>query len=279
MSLEALIDLWKIPRDDAYNILKHEPGDFIVSEFYYGAGVFRLLRKKEADMEKYDEKKQEYYKKMLTTSRKRKLSKEYFDDLIGRASMRDYVAEAQQAAKVEELKTKAIVSLETNQGTVKLKLFPDVAPLACENFIGLIEKGFYDGITFHRVIEGFMIQGGDPTATGGGGDTIWDGNPFIDEVTDDLLFDKPGLLAMANSGANTNKSQFFITVKPTPNLNKRHTIFGEVIEGYDVVEKISKVKTDDKDKPKKEQSIVKASVVGGWQDIVKDDEDLEQSEQ
>ena len=129
-----------------------------------------------------------------------------------------------------------IVVLETNQGNIEIKLMPDVAKKTCENFIGLVKKGYYNGIIFHRVIKGFMIQGGDPTGTGRGGDSIW-GEPFEDEVSASAKFDKPGILAMANSGPNTNGSQFFITTAPTQWLNMRHTIFGEVVAGYDVVEK------------------------------------------
>lgn len=256
MSLEALIDLWKIPKEDAYRILSHKEGEFIVAKFFYGDAVFRLLRKKKADLEKYNEKKREYYKKMLTTVKKRKLVKDYFEGLLERANYRDYVAEEKRAAKIEELKKKSLLMLETTRGNIELKLFPEIAPLACENFIGLAEKGYYDGLFFHRVVKDFMIQGGDPAGTGTGGESIW-GEPFVDEVSDELIFDRPGLLAMANSGPNTNKSQFFITVKPTSHLNRKHTIFGEVIYGFDVVEKISNSATDVKDKPLKEQKIIK----------------------
>ncbi|MFC1667333.1 peptidylprolyl isomerase [Candidatus Omnitrophota bacterium] len=152
-----------------------------------------------------------------------------------------------------------MIILETNRGNIELKLFLDVAPKACENFIGLVEKGYYDGIIFHRVIKDFMIQGGDPTGTGRGGESVW-GEPFEDEVSDKVLFDKPGILAMANSGVNTNGSQFFITTKPTPWLNKKHTIFGEVVSGYDVVEKIGNTPTDDSSKPKETQNITKAYI-------------------
>jgi len=260
MSLEALIDLWKIPKEDAYRILGSEQGDFIVGEFFYGDAVFRLLRKKTADMEKFDEKKKEYYKKTMTNTKKRKISKEYFDDLIGRADARDYILEDRQAKKVEDMKKRSVVAFETNQGTIEIKLFPETAPMACENFIGLIDKGYYDGIIFHRVIKDFMIQGGDPTGTGAGGDSIWE-QPFADEVNDEVLFDKPGLLAMANSGANTNKSQFFITTKATPWLNKKHTIFGEVTKGYDVVQAIEQVEVGPGDKPVEEQKIIKTYFV------------------
>ena len=129
------------------------------------------------------------------------------------------------------------VIFETNQGNIKVNLFCDVAPKACENLTGLVEKEYYNGLIFHRVIKGFMIQGGDPTGTGRGGQSIW-GSKFQDEVNRNVKFDRPGLLAMANSGPNTNGSQFFITTVPTPWLNMKHTIFGEVVEGFDVVQKI-----------------------------------------
>jgi len=156
----------------------------------------------------------------------------------------------------EEGKT---VVLETNQGVVEIKLILEVAPKTCENFIGLVEKGYYDGIIFHRVIKNFMIQGGDPTGTGTGGDSIW-GGPFEDEVVDSVKFDRPGLVAMANAGPNTNRSQFFITTVPTPWLNMRHTIFGEVISGYDVVQKIENTTTGSGDKPITDQKIIKAYI-------------------
>lgn len=150
-----------------------------------------------------------------------------------------------------------IVVLETNQGKIEIKLMPDVAPTACENFIGLVQNGYYEGVIFHRVIKNFMIQGGDPTGTGTGGSSLW-GTPFKDEVISSVKFDKPGILAMANSGPNTNGSQFFITTVATPWLNMRHTIFGEVISGYDVVERIENTATGAGNKPIKEQRIIKA---------------------
>jgi len=153
---------------------------------------------------------------------------------------------------------KSKVVLETTQGRIEFKLFPAVAPKACENFVGLIEKGYYDGIVFHRIIPRFMIQGGDPTGSGRGGESFW-GKKFADEVTTDVRFDKPGLLAMANAGPGTNGSQFFITTEKTPWLNMKHTIFGEVTEGYDAVEKLEQIPTDGNDRPVEEQKIIKAS--------------------
>jgi len=152
-----------------------------------------------------------------------------------------------------------IVVLETNQGNIEIKLKVDVAPKACENFVKLTEKGYYNGLIFHRVIKGFMIQGGDPTGTGMGGESIW-GKVFEDEVTLAAKFDGPGILAMANSGANTNGSQFFITTVKTPWLNMRHTIFGEVVSGLEVVQKIENTPVNAEDRPIAEQKIIRAYI-------------------
>jgi len=150
-----------------------------------------------------------------------------------------------------------IVVLETSQGNIEIKLMPDIAPKTCENFVKLVEKGYYNGLIFHRCIKDFMIQGGDPTGTGRGGSSIW-GKPFADEFNVKVKFDSPGILAMANSGPNTNGSQFFITTTETPHLNMRHTIFGKVISGYDVVQKIENARTGPGDKPVSDQKIIKA---------------------
>jgi peptidyl-prolyl cis-trans isomerase A (cyclophilin A) len=151
-------------------------------------------------------------------------------------------------------------TLRTNQGTIVLRLFPDHAPKTVRNFTDLAQGSrewtnpetgqkttnpLYSGTIFHRVIPNFMIQGGDPLGNGRGGP----GYQFADEFHPDLSFNRPYLLAMANAGPGTNGSQFFITTGPTPHLNNRHTIFGEVIEGSDVVDKISNVKTGRNDRP------------------------------
>jgi peptidyl-prolyl cis-trans isomerase A (cyclophilin A) len=151
-------------------------------------------------------------------------------------------------------------TLETNQGTIKVRLFPDHAPKTVRNFVELAEGGrewtnprtravtkdkLYDGTIFHRVITNFMIQGGDPLGTGTGGP----GYQFADEIHPDLRFDRPYLLAMANAGPGTNGSQFFLTTVPTPWLTGKHTIFGEVTEGADIVDKISRVQTVPGDRP------------------------------
>lgn len=150
-----------------------------------------------------------------------------------------------------------VVIFETNLGNFEITLKPDVAPRACENFLGLVGKGYYDGIIFHRVIKGFMIQGGDPTGTGTGGQSIW-GKNFGDECKSEIKFDKPGLLAMANRGPNTNGSQFFITTALTPWLNMRHTIFGEVTTGYEIIKKIETSPTAPGDRPVEPIKIKKA---------------------
>ena len=146
----------------------------------------------------------------------------------------------------------------TTQGNFTVKLLTDKAPKTVANFVGLAEgtldpatgkpgksKPFYDGLTFHRIIDGFMIQGGDPLGTGTGGP----GYRFADEIDKSHKFDKAGIMAMANAGPNTNGSQFFITVAPYPQLPTSYTIFGEVVDGLDVVKKIGKVATDSRDKP------------------------------
>jgi peptidyl-prolyl cis-trans isomerase A (cyclophilin A) len=146
----------------------------------------------------------------------------------------------------------------TSDGNFTVRFFEQDAPKTVANFVGLAEgtidpvtgkggksKPFYDGLTFHRVIGGFMIQGGDPRGDGTGGP----GYKFADEISPSVKFTRAGLLAMANAGPNTNGSQFFVTLAPTDWLNGRHTIFGEVVEGMDVIEKIGKVKTARGDRP------------------------------
>jgi peptidyl-prolyl cis-trans isomerase A (cyclophilin A) len=151
-------------------------------------------------------------------------------------------------------------TLHTSEGDIVIRLFPDHAPKTVRNFVELAEGGrewtdplsgqkttarLYDGTIFHRVIPDFMIQGGDPLGSGRGGP----GYKFADEFHPDLSFDRPYLLAMANAGPGTNGSQFFITVAPTTWLNNKHTIFGEVVDGADVVDRISRVKTGGQDRP------------------------------
>jgi peptidyl-prolyl cis-trans isomerase A (cyclophilin A) len=151
-------------------------------------------------------------------------------------------------------------TLETTKGAIRVRLFPDTAPKTVENFVGLAtgskpwrdpgsgaeqQRPLYDGTLFHRVIPDFMIQGGDPLGTGTGGP----GYQFEDEVAGSRRFDRPGYLAMANAGPNTNGSQFFITQVPTPWLDGKHTIFGEVVEGMEVVDAIAASDRDARDRP------------------------------
>jgi peptidyl-prolyl cis-trans isomerase A (cyclophilin A) len=145
-----------------------------------------------------------------------------------------------------------MATIKTTLGIFKVHLFADKVPQTVDNFITLAQKKFYDGIIFHRVIKGFMSQTGDPTGTGSGGP----GYTFPDEFHKDLRHNKAGLLSMANRGPNTGGSQFFITAGPTPHLDDRHAIFGEVIEGMDVCEKINQVKTGANDRPVEDVKIL-----------------------
>lgn len=151
-------------------------------------------------------------------------------------------------------------TIHTTMGDIHLKLFPQLAPKACENFSVHSKNNYYNNHIFHRVIKQFMIQTGDPTGTGTGGESIW-GDDFEDEFCDELKHDKPFILSMANCGPNTNGSQFFITVAPCPFLNNKHTIFGRVVRGMDVCQNISKVKTNPKtDKPVTDIKIINIRV-------------------
>lgn len=152
-----------------------------------------------------------------------------------------------------------VIVVETTQGNFEVTLKPDIAPKASENFAHLAQTGYYNGIVFHRIIKDFMIQGGDPTGTGAGGQSMWNTN-FADEYSPSVKFDRPGLLAMANRGPNTNGSQFFITTAATTWLNQKHTIFGEVTSGYDVIQKMNTTKTGAGDRPVEAQKIIKMYV-------------------
>ena len=163
------------------------------------------------------------------------------------------------SSKSDKTNSKNILVLETSQGIIELKMFPNIAPLAVENFTTHATNGYYDGLIFHRVIKDFMIQGGDPTGTGTGGTSIWK-KEFVNEYAPNVVFDKPFMLAMANHGPNTNGSQFFITTKATPWLNGGYTIFGEVVSGQDIVSKIENTKVAVADRPVNEQKIVKIYV-------------------
>lgn len=159
------------------------------------------------------------------------------------------------AADEQELKVK----FTTTMGVVEAKLFYKEAPKTVSNFVELARKGFYNGLLFHRVVPSFMIQGGDPKGNGTGGP----GYTFADEFNATLKHSKPGILSMANSGPDTNGSQFFITVKETPHLDNRHTIFGEVTSGMDIVTAISNAPTNG-ERPKKDVKMEKVEIIGDW---------------
>jgi peptidylprolyl isomerase len=152
------------------------------------------------------------------------------------------------------------IKIETTQGSIEFELFEDVAPLACENFTTHIKNGYYDGVLFHRIIADFMIQGGDPTGSGRGGESIW-GKPFKDECVSTHTFNRPGLLAMANAGPGTNGSQFFITTAATPWLNMKHTIFGEVVTGMETVKSLELVQKGPGDRPVEDQKIIRGEAI------------------
>lgn len=151
----------------------------------------------------------------------------------------------------------SIVKIETSLGVIEAELFVNEAPKTANNFLDLAKKGFYDGIIFHRVIPGFMIQTGDPTGTGMGGP----GYQFEDEFSPKLKHDKLGMLSMANSGPGTNGSQFFITVAPTPWLDGHHSIFGKVTKGQDVADKIVNAPRDSGDRPLQTVQMTKVTVL------------------
>ncbi|MFZ0699110.1 MAG: peptidylprolyl isomerase [Thermoplasmata archaeon] len=150
------------------------------------------------------------------------------------------------------------VQFQTTMGDIRIEVFRDKAPKTAENFIGLVKKGFYDGLSFHRIIPGFMIQGGCPKGDGTGGP----GYSIPDEFHRELHHDGPGVLSMANAGPNTGGSQFFITLGPAPWLDGKHAVFGRVRSGQQVVEKIAAVPRDSSDRPKAPVRIVQATVSG-----------------
>lgn len=166
---------------------------------------------------------------------------------------------AGDSSKQTVAKKNSIAKFETSKGDFKIELFEDKAPVTTKNFITLVNKKFYDGLIFHRVIDGFMIQGGDPKGNGTGGP----GYTIPDEFHPDLKHDAPGTLSMANAGPNTGGSQFFITLAPTPWLDKHHSVFGKVVEGLDVVKGIGKVKTGTNDKPVEDVVIKKITIISG----------------
>lgn len=177
----------------------------------------------------------------------------------GTAALTSSAKAAATAAETEKTAVKIVkIKIETTQGDIYADLDAENAPKTVENFVTLIKKGFYDGIIFHRVIPDFMIQTGDPEGTGRGGP----GYSFADEFSPKLRHDGPGVLSMANSGPNTNGSQFFITVAATPWLDGKHSVFGKVTKGFEVAKAISEASRDAGDRPVKTISMKKVTVLG-----------------
>ncbi len=160
-------------------------------------------------------------------------------------------------AFAEEPVKRPLAKFQTSMGDFTVELYSDLAPNTVLNFTTLAKKNFYDGVIFHRVIDGFMIQGGDPTGTGRGGP----GYVIPDEFGKGLKHDAPGILSMANAGPDTGGSQFFITLVPTPWLDGHHAIFGHVIEGMNVVEEIGHTKTNKQDRPVKDVTIKTITII------------------
>jgi cyclophilin family peptidyl-prolyl cis-trans isomerase len=163
---------------------------------------------------------------------------------------------ADNAQQQAVTKKNSVAKFETSKGDFKIELAEDKAPVTTKNFIDLVNKKFYDGLVFHRVIDGFMIQGGDPKGNGTGGS----GYNIKDEFNPDLKHNAAGIISMANAGPNTGGSQFFITLAPTPWLDNKHAVFGKVIAGIDVVQAIGKVKTGANDKPVEDVVIKKITI-------------------
>lgn len=186
---------------------------------------------------------------------------------IGVSAAQNTAAPVKEKKKIEK-KEKAIgpdIIMHTSQGDIQIRFFTDKVPCTVGNFVSLCEKHFFDSTLFHRVIPKFMIQGGDPNSKGAAaGKTLGSGGPgytFADEFDASLKHDRKGILSMANSGRNTNGSQFFITAEPTPWLDGKHSIFGEVISGMDVVEKIINVKKDGNNRPNVDQPIISIEII------------------
>lgn len=151
------------------------------------------------------------------------------------------------------------VTLHTNVGDLKLELFCDEVPKSTENFLALCASGKYDGTVFHRVIKGFLAQGGDPTNTGDGGQSIW-GRPYEDEIVDHLKHDRRGVVSMANGGPDTNESQFFVTFAKQRQLDGKYTVFGMVINGFDVLDVIERAAVDEEDRPLREIKVESVTI-------------------
>ena len=225
-----------------------EEADLIQKGFVKGAGDSTPNPSLEAKMPAF----QEYIQARIQAAQSKVMAAQA---AAQEQAMADFAEVAAEWSEKENFN----VILETTQGKVEIELMPGIAPLAVANFVGHIESGYYNDLIFHRVIEGFMVQGGDPLGNGTGGESIW-GKNFPDEFSPKVRFDTEGLLAMANSGPMTNGSQFFITTSKPEWLNDKHTIFGKVVLGYDNVKKIEGIEKGAGDKPVEDQKIVKAYI-------------------
>ena len=225
-----------------------EEADLIQKGFVKGAGDSTPNPSLEAKMPAF----QEYIQARIQAAQSKVMAAQAAAQEQAKADFAEVAAEWSEKENFN-------VILETTQGKVEIELMPGIAPLAVANFVGHIESGYYNDLIFHRVIEGFMVQGGDPLGNGTGGESIW-GKNFPDEFSPKVRFDTEGLLAMANSGPMTNGSQFFITTSKPEWLNDKHTIFGKVVLGYDNVKKIEGIEKGAGDKPVEDQKIVKAYI-------------------
>uniref|UniRef100_A0A672QKW7 PPIase cyclophilin-type domain-containing protein n=1 Tax=Sinocyclocheilus grahami TaxID=75366 RepID=A0A672QKW7_SINGR len=189
-----------------------------------------------------------------------RVSASFTSTAMAPATTHEADAISDDAVRYQYVKKKGYVRLQTNKGDLNVELHCDKVPKAGENFIKLCKKGYYDGTIFHRSIRNFMIQGGDPTGTGTGGESYW-GKPFKDEFRPNLSHTGRGILSMANSGPNTNKSQFFITFRSCTYLDRKHTVFGRVVGGLETLTAMENVESDPKtDKPKSEIKLLSTTV-------------------
>ena len=191
---------------------------------------------------------------------------------------RAIMSDEEYMLKPKRVKQKGYVRLSTNLGDVNIELYPEYAPKAVWNFIQLSKRGYYKGVSFHRNIKNFMIQGGDPSGTGRGGQSCW-GKSFSDEFEGPLSHDGRGVLSMANKGKDTNTSQFFILYRQTAHLNRKHTIFGRVVEGLDTLDRLEKVPIDDKSRPTEDCVIEDLAVlIDPFEDFLKQRSEKEAEE-
>lgn len=179
--------------------------------------------------------------------------------IMGVETEQEHAILDEDTVRYARITKKSYLRITTNLGNLNLELHSDIVPKTCENFLKHCKSGYYDNTIFHRSIKNFMIQGGDPTGKGTGGDSIW-GKPFPDEFNQKLKHSGRGILSMANAGENTNKSQFFITFRSATSLNGKHTVFGRVVGGLEVLDKMENIETDKKDRPKEDIKFLTAEV-------------------